>query len=117
MAWVHCSLRALCALRANPVFPDIYKSVSRRRKKKKRLRRDALVRYREVTRGLTSEAHEVSRYALGTPGNAWERHTLVWHRFTVLSVPSVRTLFYFQDLPTGSRRPRIFFNLFSVPSV
>ena len=40
------------------------KSVSRRREKKKRLRRDDLVGYRGVTSGLTSGAREVSRYAL-----------------------------------------------------
>ena len=36
-------LCVLCALCANPVFQDIYKSVSRCREKKERLRRDALV--------------------------------------------------------------------------
>ena len=38
--------------------------VSRRRKEKERLRRDARVCYRGVTSGLTSENHEVSRSAL-----------------------------------------------------
>ncbi|OQC32938.1 MAG: hypothetical protein BWX67_00050 [Thermotogae bacterium ADurb.Bin062] len=58
-----CSLCALCALCANPVFQNKHKSVSRRREKKGCLRRDARVGYRGVTSGLTSEAHEVSRYA------------------------------------------------------
>jgi len=37
--------------------------VSRRREKKERLRRDASEFHRGVIGGLTSEAHEVSRYA------------------------------------------------------
>jgi len=56
-------LRVFCALCANPVFQNKHKSVSRRREKKGCLRRDARVGYRGVTSGLTSEAHEVSRYA------------------------------------------------------
>jgi len=53
LAFPGCSqesfLCVLCALCANPVFQDLYKNVSRRRKKKKRLRRDDLVGYRGVT--------------------------------------------------------------------
>ena len=56
----HC---VLCALCANLVFQDTYKNVSRRRKKKGRLRRDGCVDYRVVNSGLTSKAYEVSRYA------------------------------------------------------
>jgi len=74
-----CVLRALCA---NPVFQDLYKSVSRRREKKWRLRRDAAL------------ANAPSEKTKRCQTKVWRSQRVHKNLFSVFSVPSVRTLFF-----------------------